>query len=137
MVPLLVARSTLADDLVRQGRKSPSHVRPLRHGDGLMIRKHDHFRSRKLLDAARDCPVCMDCGKANDGTVVAAHSNQSRDGKGAGIKADDFRVAFICMSCHSFIDQGNASRAERQGRWEEAHRATVGYLFKSGLIEVV
>lgn len=102
-----------------------------------MIAKHDHFRSRKLLDAARDCPTCMDCGKPNDGTIVAAHSNQSRDGKGAGIKADDFRVAFICMACHSFIDQGNGSRMERTAHWEEAHRATIGYLFKTGVIGVL
>lgn len=102
-----------------------------------MIAKHDHFRSRKLLDAARDCPACMACGKYNDGTIVAAHSNQSKDGKGAGIKADDFRVAFICQSCHTAIDQGGGSRQERIDLWEIAHRATIGYLFKNGIVGVL
>lgn len=101
-----------------------------------MIQKYDHYRSRKLLDAARDCPQCMSCGKYSDGTIVAAHSNQSQDGKGAGIKADDFRVAFVCMTCHTEIDQGGKPRHERIAQWEAAHRATIGYLFKSGVVKV-
>lgn len=95
------------------------------------------YRNRKLLDLAREATHCMDCGRHNDGTVVAAHSNQMRDGKGKSIKAHDHRVAFICFACHSEIDQGHKlSREERVARWEEAHRKTIGWLFESGHLEV-
>lgn len=93
------------------------------------------YRSRKLLDAARDVPHCMGCLKSNDGTVVAAHSNQSRDGKGMGIKASDYRIAYLCQCCHSAIDQGKGmSRHERIAYFEEAHRRSVGWLFESGKV---
>lgn len=54
------------------------------------------FRNAKILAAARDVPRCTGCGKHNEGDVVAAHSNQQRDGKGTGIKAHDYRVAYLC-----------------------------------------
>ena len=38
------------------------------------------YRNKKLLEVVREAP-CMHCG-AQDGTVVAAHSNQLKDGKG-------------------------------------------------------
>lgn len=91
------------------------------------------YRSRKLLDAAREAPRCFGCGRHNDGTVVMAHSNQSRDGKGAGMKAADYRVAALCGQCHSALDQGyHMTRDERVAFWEEAHRKTIGWLFESG-----
>lgn len=69
--------------------------------------------------------------------MVAAHSNQLRDGKGKGIKAHDFRIAAMCFRCHHELDQGNKlSKQERLDMWEDAHRATVGALFLSGLIGV-
>ncbi len=40
------------------------------------------YRNKKLLEIVREFP-CQHCGK-QDGTVVAAHSNQLRDGKGKG-----------------------------------------------------
>jgi hypothetical protein len=93
------------------------------------------YRSRKLLDAAREAPICFSCDRPNDGTVVAAHSNQSRDGKGAGHKAADYRIAFLCCSCHSELDQGKCmSRQERIDTWEHAHRKTIGWLFESGKV---
>jgi hypothetical protein len=93
------------------------------------------FRSRKLLEAVRDMP-CALCG-AQDGTVVAAHSNQLRDGKGRGLKSHDFRIAGLCVRCHMAIDQGHhMSKDERREQWEEAHRATVGWLFETGKVRV-
>ncbi|ARQ46699.1 DUF1364 family protein [Oxalobacter formigenes] len=95
------------------------------------------YRNKKLLDLARHSPMCFCCGKVNDGTVVAAHSNQLRDGKGKGIKAYDFRVAYLCNGCHSEIDQGSKlNKQERIERWEEAHRKTVEWWFLSGVLEV-
>lgn len=94
-----------------------------------------NWRNQKLLEAVREAP-CAVCG-AQDGTVVAAHSNQLRDGKGRSIKAHDYRVAAMCHACHAEIDQGaRLTKAERIERWDEAHRATVGWLFENGKVRV-
>lgn len=78
----------------------------------------------------------MLCGKYNDGTIVAAHSNQLRDGKGRGIKAHDYRIAHLCHTCHESIDSGNKlSKEERRDLWEEAHRRTIGWLFETGRVK--
>ena len=91
------------------------------------------YRNQKLLEAVRESP-CQHCG-VNDGTVCAAHSNQLRDGKGRGLKANDYRIAALCFKCHSELDQGrDLSREERVNMWENAHRATVGWLFESDII---
>ena len=92
------------------------------------------YRDRKLLDVIRQSP-CQTCGR-EDGTIVAAHSNQLRDGKGRGIKAHDYRIAALCHACHSEIDQGaKLSKAERIEAWEEAHRRTIGWLFENNHIK--
>ena len=79
---------------------------------------------------------CQHCGR-QDGTVVAAHSNQLRDGKGRGIKAHDYRIAALCYSCHMDLDQGKSlDKAERVEIWEEAHRKTIAWLFEGGHLEV-
>jgi hypothetical protein len=93
------------------------------------------YRNKKLLDLVRQSP-CQTCG-TEDGTVVAAHSNQLRDGKGRGLKAHDYRIAALCFRCHSELDQGTKmSKAERVESWEEAHRGTIGWLFEKGYIDV-
>ena len=93
------------------------------------------YRSRPLLNACRELP-CQHCG-IQDGTVIAAHSNQLRDGKGRGLKAHDYRVASLCYACHMELDQGsNLSKQERIDMWEEAHRKTIGLLFERGFIAV-
>jgi len=101
----------------------------------LSYAKEQKYRSKKLLEAARDCPFCFGCGMSNDGSVVAAHSNQHRDGKGLGTKSHDFRVAYLCHRCHTFVDQSTGSIEKKLELWEEAHRATVGYWFLSGLVK--
>lgn len=94
------------------------------------------YRSKKLLEDCREMP-CQHCG-ADDGTVVAAHSNQLRDGKGKGIKAHDYRVAALCFKCHAELDQGKElTKHQRQYLWEEAHRKTIGQLFQRELIKVM
>jgi hypothetical protein len=93
------------------------------------------YRNKKLLEVVRQSP-CQHCGR-QDGTVVAAHSNLLKDGKGRGIKASDYRIAALCFLCHSELDQGNKmSREERKEMWELAHRATVGWLFEDGHLTV-
>jgi hypothetical protein len=93
------------------------------------------YRNKRLLEIARNFP-CQHCGK-QDGTVVAAHSNQLRDGKGKGIKASDYRIASLCFICHMELDQGkNLSKQERVEMWEESHRKTIGLLFDNGYLNV-
>ena len=95
-----------------------------------------NYRNKKLTEVVRQFP-CQHCG-IRDGTIVAAHSNQLRDGKGKGIKAHDFRIAALCYRCHADLDQGSQmSKDERREVWEEAHRRTIGELFLRGLIDVV
>jgi hypothetical protein len=91
------------------------------------------YRNNKILIACRQLP-CQHCG-ISDGTVVAAHSNQLKDGKGRGLKAHDYRVASLCYKCHMELDQGkDLSKQERTELWEEAHRKTIGQLFERNLI---
>jgi hypothetical protein len=91
------------------------------------------YRNKKLLEYARRLP-CQHCG-ADDGTVVAAHSNQLRDGKGRGLKASDYRIASLCYSCHSEIDQGKKlDKSQRVQMFEDAHRSTIGEFFERGYL---
>ena len=92
------------------------------------------YRNAKLLVACRQLP-CQLC-EIEDGTVVAAHSNQLADGKGKGIKASDYRIAALCFSCHMDLDQGNKlTKEQRREFWEIAHRRTIGELFERNLIK--
>jgi hypothetical protein len=93
------------------------------------------YRNKKLLEIARLLP-CQHCG-IEDGTVVAAHSNQLRDGKGRGLKASDFRIASLCFCCHAEADTSSTlTKVARIEMWEQAHRATIGELFEQGLVVV-
>ena len=93
------------------------------------------YRNKKLLEIARLLP-CQICG-IEDGTVVAAHSNQLRDGKGRGLKASDFRIASLCFRCHAEADTSSTlTKVARIEMWEQAHRATIGELFERGYLVV-
>jgi hypothetical protein len=94
-----------------------------------------NYRNKKLTEIVRKLP-CQQCG-IEDGTVIAAHSNQLRDGKGTGIKAHDYRIAALCNLCHMGLDQGRTmSKTERMELWEDTHRRTIGALFEYGLLKV-
>lgn len=96
------------------------------------------YRNPALLALAQHAPHCMSCNGRNRGDVVAAHSNQLRDGKGRSLKAADFRIAFLCQVCHPALDQGaHLTREERVQMWEDAHRATIAWLFESGHVGVI
>jgi hypothetical protein len=94
--------------------------------------KFAYIRSPKLLKACRAIP-CQHCGR-QDGTVVAAHSNQAKHGKGRGIKASDVFVASLCFVCHAELDQGvGMLLAERRAMWDAAHHKTKVELVRRGL----
>ena len=98
----------------------------------MKFQKHEYVRSKKLLEAAREIP-CQWCG-ADDGTIVAAHSNSLAHGKGRGIKSDDNMIASLCYYCHQEYDQGKSlTKMERIGMWRTAHERTVWLLNEMGL----
>lgn len=75
---------------------------------------------------------CQRCGAHG---VQVAHSNQLRDGKARSLKSYPWRIAALCPKCHAEIDSGNRlTKEERREQWDEAHRATVGELFRLGLV---
>ncbi len=92
----------------------------------MMFPKTKYLRDKKRLEACRSLP-CQHCG-AEDGTVVAAHSNESIHGKGRGIKASDEFVAALCFTCHANIDQGRMSKEDRTQIWHNAHVKTIEIL---------
>ena len=90
------------------------------------------YRNKKIRDGANGAP-CQYCG-LEDGTTVAAHSNQLRDGRGYAHKSSDYRVAYLCHACHHQIDYGKLSRGEKIEMWEEAHRKTISYIFENEIV---
>lgn len=98
----------------------------------MSLQKFNYIRSPALLKACRAI-ACTNCGR-DDGTVVAAHSNQAKHGKGRSIKASDVFVASLCHECHSALDQGSKmSRSAREHLWNGCHRQTVIELVRCGL----
>lgn len=96
-----------------------------------------NFRSRKLLDSAKNIPRCMCCNKYNDGSVVMAHANWNEYGKGASIKAHDWAVAAMCYKCHTELDQGSKlSKEDRKDMWIRAHIKTLEWLFENECLVV-
>ena len=93
--------------------------------------KHNYIRSPTLLRNAREIP-CQHCG-ADDGTVVAAHTNWG-GGKGRGVKADDNLIASLCFNCHMVLDMGHhRNKEQRKEMWNSAHIKTVDKLTNLGL----
>lgn len=89
------------------------------------------------MEAVRDIPICSGCGASNDGTIVAAHSNRLRHGKGKGIKCHDCYIAALCYRCHVALDQGSdMNREEREDFWQQAHDTTLLWLFMDGRLTV-
>ena len=98
----------------------------------MSLQKFPYIRSPALLKACRAI-ACTNCSR-DDGTVVAAHSNQAKHGKGRSIKASDVFVASLCHACHSQLDQGSfMSRVEREQMWTACHRKTLRELVCRGL----
>jgi len=95
------------------------------------LNKYPYVRDKRILEFCRTLS-CQSCGIDN-GTVVAAHSNQSIHGKGRSIKASDQYVAALCYECHFEVDQGRLCRVTKQMIWNEAHERTKNHLIRAGL----
>jgi hypothetical protein len=71
------------------------------------------------------------------GTTVSAHANFVEYGKGRGIKAPDYFVAWLCYACHYNLDHGTIwSKQEKWEMWHRAYARTVEQWFKLGLVVV-
>lgn len=87
--------------------------------------------------AELQCQRCEHLGQEQRSRTQVAHSNQLRDGKGRALKAHWWRVAALCGECHVEIDSGSRlSKSERREQWDEAHRATIGRLFATGMVTI-
>lgn len=94
--------------------------------------KLNTFRSERLRRAVADLP-CVCCGRI--GETQVAHGNQ---GKGLSIKASDARLAALCCTCHSNLDQGGKmTKAERRAFEDEMIAKTYVMLVEAGKLEVV
>lgn len=93
------------------------------------------YRNKRLLEACRELP-CSHCG-TSDGTVCAAHSNWSTEGKGMAMKASDAAVAALCFVCHAILDSGKGmNREERRLFWLEAYVRTMIALIERGILKI-
>jgi hypothetical protein len=59
---------------------------------------------------------------ADRATVVPAHSNQQKHGKGRSIKAHDRYTVPACFTCHAELDQGaSMDRTAKFALWDRAY----------------
>lgn len=74
----------------------------------------------------------------NPQTVVWCHSNESVDGKGAGLKARDPEGCYGCSACHSYYDGGyvafNVTRDAVRALFNRARDISQSILKQKGLI---
>jgi hypothetical protein len=100
------------------------------------------IRSRKYLNAARgqECQVRIPklCNR-DPNTVIAAHSNKGRHGKGTSLKAHDIFVTWCCSSCHDALDgrvQTDLTPAEIQDFWQWGFERTLVEAITQGIIKI-
>jgi hypothetical protein len=74
----------------------------------------------------------------NRETTCAAHSEDRRHGKGAGRKADDCFVSYLCSGCHDYYDNrviSHVPRAIRQREFDRAMEQTWLIVVKEGILK--
>lgn len=69
-------------------------------------------------------------------TVVAAHSNQLKHGKGGGLKAHDCYIAWACYACHAELDQGKMRYEQKCDYWQAGFERTILQMFLLGIVKV-
>jgi len=93
-----------------------------------VIKKHDYYRDKNLLKLAEDQHCLLQVPgicESESSTVVACHSNSGLNGKGKGIKASDADTVWGCYSCHQWLDQGTASKEEKETLYYKAYAQQV------------
>ena len=86
--------------------------------------KQAYYRDKNLTELARGQECLMRvpgvCNMQNE-TTVAAHSNQSKHGKGGHIKAHDTYSVWSCARCHTWLDQSfSADQKTKEQAWMQA-----------------
>lgn len=96
------------------------------------------YRNRKLLDLAHEMPCQAKFPHACTGhlSVIPAHSNQLKHGRGSYHKADDCFFAAMCGEAHREIDSGMWSRDQKNAEWELAHAETMRWLWENEKVRV-
>lgn len=92
-----------------------ARVNPLLHPDMLCHGQECYLRLPGICRNDRD-------------TVVPAHSNQLKHGKGRGIKANDRMTVPACFWCHAELDQGTRfTKEEKRDAWDQAYSRWAAY----------
>ena len=95
------------------------------------------YRNKEILKAAEgeDCTMHSPMCNGDRATVVAAHSNLQCHGKGRGLKSHDCFVAFLCSGCHSWYDQGPATKSDKESYFWPAFSRTLLRLLQTGVLK--
>ena len=81
------------------------------------------YRDKSLLKLAQGEECLLQVPEICQGgteTIVACHSNLGSDGKGMGQKASDAATVWGCAACHKWLDQGPASKEEKEKVFDDA-----------------
>jgi Protein of unknown function (DUF1364) len=87
------------------------------------VPKTEAHRNPALLEMARGrrCLILFPYLNHDRDTTVACHSNLGEHGKAGARKADDEYSVWGCFACHSMLDQGHLTEAEKRATFTAAH----------------
>lgn len=110
-----------------------SEVKPLVRGTyagGVLTAEPKTHAKRcpALLEMARGrmCLIRLPgCCMGRTDTTVAEHSNLAIHGKAKARKADDCYSVWACANCHAWLDQGPATKREKEAAFMAAHSLQV------------
>lgn len=101
--------------------------------------------SKRYRDLAEGKPCMIRipgvCNGRTD-TTVGAHANWLFTGKGVGLKAPDYAMAWACFNCHTAIDtkrwkKETFTRDECENYWLRGFFRTIEYLLRHDLLSVL
>ena len=97
-----------------------------------------NWRSTAFLRLAKGQPCYLQLGPCADReTVVPAHSNSSRHGRGFSFKSHDLFTVPACASCHAALDHGTRlTREEKREAFQQAWERWMLHLFQTGQVMV-
>lgn len=97
-----------------------------------------NYRNRRLLDAIHEAPCCAVFPHQCSGTVIPAHSNEARFGRGYAYKSHDWAVAALCPEAHDYVDgkKGGWDKETKHAEWLRAYIKTQDWLWQTGRVKV-
>lgn len=105
----------------------------------LALVKDVQYVNQALRDCAKNQPCMLlvpgVCNRDNS-TTVWCHSNLSRHGKGERRKAHDCYAALGCFACHTWLDTGKASAAEKEAVFIAGFERTQLHCWRAGIFRV-